>query len=59
MVVAFNDHKLIVVWSSQLSSRGRCAQVNAAGLAAVGSPHYHGSKSQIQGQAADQAWIHC
>ena len=59
MVIAFNDHKLIVVWSSQLLSRGRCARVNAAGLTAVGSPHYHGSKSQSRGQAADQASIHC
>ena len=58
VAVAFNDHKLIVTWSSQ-SSRGRRAWVNAAGLAAVGSPHYHGSKSQSRGQAADQASIHC
>ena len=58
VAVAFNDHKLIVAWSSQ-SSRGRRAWVNAAGLAAVGSPHYHGSKSQSRGQAADQASIHC
>ena len=58
VAVAFNDHKLIVTWSSQ-SSRGRCAWVNAAGLAAVGSPHYHGSKSQSRGQAEDQASIHC
>ena len=59
MVVAINDHKLIVEWSSQSLSRGCCARVNAAGLAAVGSPHYHGSKSQSRGQAADQASIHC
>ena len=59
MVIAFNDHKLIVTWSSQSLSRGRCALVNTAGLAAVRSPQYHWLLGQGRGQGEDQALIHC